>query len=378
MRKLRFLIHYDINKNEERIISLAATNKADYIVGVLNDIDIDVEIISASLISKKGYIHGSKIEIGDKLHLIKFPAFKWGNLIQKILAYIWSNAAIFFYLMTHIKKNETIIVYHSLRLMSSVYIAKKLKRFNLILETEEIYNDVIKSSSKARARELKFINCADKYIFPTQLLNQKLNRSNKPYCIIHGTYKVEYNRQVHFEDDKIHIVYAGTFDPRKGVAMAAAAAEWLPKNYHVHIIGFGSDKDTKNIKEQIEKINNKSKSTITYDGLLSGEDYIQFLQKCQIGLSTQIPDADFNDTSFPSKILSYMANGLRVVTIRIPAIEISAIGQDVYYYEKQSPEAIAEAVMNIDLGDRYDGRKRIRELDEEFKSNLKILLEDDI
>ena len=202
-----------------------------------------------------------------------------------------------------------------------------------------------------------------------------INESKKPEAYIHGTYKVEHDREVSFNDGKIHIVYAGTFDPRKGGATAAAAAEWLPENYHVHILGFGSDEDTELIKKQINETNVKAKATVTYDGLLSGEEYIQFMQKCQIGLSTQNPNAAFNDTSFPSKILSYMANGLRVVTVRIPAIESSAVGQDVYYYDEQTPQAIAEAVMKIDLNDGYDGRKRIEELDNKFQVDVKGILE---
>ena len=177
-----------------------------------------------------------------------------------------------------------------------------------------------------------------------------------------------------YSDDKIHVVYAGTFDPRKGGATAAAATEWLSEKYHIHILGFGSSNDTEHIKKVIQNTNEKSKATVTYDGLLSGEDYIQFLQKCQIGLSTQNPDADFNSTSFPSKILSYMANGLRVVTIRIPAIESSDVGQNLYYYDNQTPQDIAKAIMSVDLNDGYDGRVRIAELDKQFRNDLKILL----
>ncbi len=69
-----------------------------------------------------------------------------------------------------------------------------------------------------------------------------------------------------------------------------------------------------------------------------------------------------------------MANGLRVVTVKIPAVFESKIGKNVYYYEEQTPEAVAEAVMNIDLNDGYDGRKRIAELDKEFQEDIKKLV----
>ena len=105
------------------------------------------------------------------------------------------------------------------------------------------------------------------------------------------------------------------------------------------------------------------------------EDYIRFIQSCDIGLSTQNPKAAFNSTSFPSKILSYMANGLRVVSIRIPAIETSAVGKYMYYYEEQQPKEIAKAIMSVNMNDDYNGRKIISNLDTEFYKNIAKLLE---
>ena len=129
------------------------------------------------------------------------------------------------------------------------------------------------------------------------------------------------------------------------------------------------------MKDLISEVSKKSVATVTYDGLLSGEEYIRFIQSCDIGLSTQNPDAAFNATSFPSKILSYMSNGLRVVSIRIPAIEGSAIGKYMYYYDKQTPEEIAKAIMAVDLNDDYNGRQVISKLDAEFSYDIAKLME---
>ena len=180
-----------------------------------------------------------------------------------------------------------------------------------------------------------------------------------------------------FADQKIHCVYAGTLDLRKGGAMAAAAAaEYLPDCYHIHILGFGNREQTDCLREQVNRIAKKSKCGISYDGMLSGEDYITFLQSCDIGLSTQNPDRVFNATSFPSKILSYMANGLQVVSVRIPAAEGSAVGEFLHYYDQQTPEAIARAIQSVDLTDEEDGRQHICNLDIQFAEDLLVLLEE--
>jgi hypothetical protein len=119
----------------------------------------------------------------------------------------------------------------------------------------------------------------------------------------------------------------------------------------------------------------KTEATVTYDGVLLGEEYTGFLQSCHIGLSTQDPCASFNATSFPSKILSYMSNGLRVVSIRIPAIETSEVGQYMYYYDEQTPEEIAKAIMAVDLKDAYDPRAVLDGMDRRFRDAVRDLLE---
>ncbi|MBE5039336.1 glycosyltransferase [Ructibacterium gallinarum] len=285
------------------------------------------------------------------------------------------QAVLFVYLILHTETNEKVLVYHSVGYGNAVFWAKKLKKFKMILEVEEIYQNVQNLGFIKNKREYRDFRLADGYIFPTKLLNDLINVEHKPYAVIHGTYHVEPKRNVSFQDNKIHVVYAGTFDSKKGGAAAAiSAAKWLPENYHVHILGFGSEQEIQKIKDLVLETVPQTKAAISYDGLLAGEEYIQFIQKCHIGLSTQNPDASFNDTSFPSKILSYMANGLRVVTVRIPAIETSAIGKDVYYYEEQTPEKIAEAILKIDFHDAYDGRKKIAVLDQQFCGDLKEII----
>lgn len=376
--KIKYVGFYDLNlyAQENRNSFLSATNKMDYIAEVFSQIGLDVEIVSPSWTKhNSGYYPGRKTQISDKIYHTCGPTFGAKSRIlryfKKFFSWIW----LIFYLLKNTTKNDVLVVYHSTAIIFPIMFFHKLRKNPLILEVEEIYQDVNEFPNYIKRKEYNFFKIADKYIFPTNLLNQKINTRNKPYTIIHGTYKVEDNKNLKFDDNKIHVVYAGTFDPRKGGALAAAAAaEFLPENYHVHIIGFGSRQQVLQLKEKIKRINKISKAKVTYDGLLKGEDYINFLQKCHIGLSTQIPEAKYNDTSFPSKILSYMANGLKVVTIRIKSIEESAIGNDVFYYNEQNPKSIAEVIKNINLNVPYDSRSIIADLNMKFEKDLRKLL----
>ena len=378
---MKYIAYYDTpaNREENRNYVLAATNKIDYICNALNRLGHPVEIISASMTANRKGCEGKTVSVSENTSLKLLPCLGRGILPKRLLGRFLTRLRIFSELVFRTQKGENVLVYHSLGYVGTVALARKLKGFRLILEAEEIYADV--SGKKwDRRREFKTFAAADAYVFPSELLNEIINKQNKPYAIIHGTYQAEQDRQCNiFQDEmqgKIHCVYAGTFDPRKGGAMAAvAAAEFLPENYHIHILGSGSDADRKNIRDLIANLSNKTKCDISYDGLLAGEKYIRFLQSCDIGLSTQNPNAAFNATSFPSKILSYMANGLRVVSIRIPAIEDSAVGEYMYYYNRQSPEEIAKAIRTVDINNGIDPRTIIAELDADFQTQLRRMLE---
>lgn len=56
-----------------------------------------------------------------------------------------------------------------------------------------------------------------------------------------------------FNDGKTHVVYAGIFDPNKGVITAVDAARFLNGNYHIHILGFGKQSEIDYVKSKIEE-----------------------------------------------------------------------------------------------------------------------------
>lgn len=381
MEKVYYIGYYsdkDLNKNRKAAPS--ADTKINYIIESLNNIGYDVEVISfceensRDKIIKKYDEYEINIK-NNKVHFFKTYASKY-RIIRVIGRYFTWISQKKYIQKNCINKECKIIIYHSLGLLKVLkFLNRKNKKY--ILEMEEIYADVI-NNNKIRQKEIKLAKMASGYLFPTNLLDKEINTEKKPSVIIHGTYKVEkiINKKIFDEEEKkIHCVYAGTFDPRKGGCTAAVAAtEYLPSNYHIHILGFGSNEEVKKIKEFIKETDKKSKAKVTYDGLLEGEEYINFIQNCQIGLSTQNPDALFNATSFPSKILSYMANGLRVVSIRIRAVEKSDIGNYIYYYDEQTPQNIADAIKNVNFDDNYDSRKLISKLDEKFLKDIKIIL----
>lgn len=354
-------------------VSPAGDMKSHYVSDVLTRIQKSVQIISmAETSAKKGFFPSVTIEHKNHSKLIVFWGFGKRNGIFRFLHRKLRCLQLIRYLFSLTPK-DIVVYYHSLGLDQTVRLMKRVIGFQLIEEVEEIYSDVTGKKS-ARQREIEHMQCADAYIFPTELLNQTINQESKPYLIIHGTYRAEESRECVNNDNLIHVLYAGTLDPRKGGAAAAAAAAFLPVGYCVHILGFGTKQEIESIKEIVQKNNSKNHAKVTYDGVLTGEDYTRFVQSCDIGLSTQNPDAEFNATSFPSKILSYLANGLHVVSIRIPAIEKSKVGDLLFYYEEQTPQDIASAILQVDVNKPYSSRERLKMLDVECQHDFEKLI----
>lgn len=368
MKKIFYLGFYDTvdNKAEKRDACLAATNKMTYIVSALEKARYEVELFSASHTKdKKNGYKGKSVKLGNHSTLVLFRTLPWGNKFQKLLSILNSKYQLYKYVIKNIGKNDTLIVYHSAAYAKTICTLKRLKKFKLVLELEEIYSDIEYAKSN-RTTEFEIINSADAYIFPTELLNDKVNNENKPYTVIYGTYNVEDDRKSKFDDDKIHVVYAGVFALDKGVMSAIKSAKYLDSNYHVHILGFGRPEDVEKVKETVDEISMTSKCKITYEGTLTGEEYIRFIQSCHIGLSPQNNRASFNETSFPSKVLSYLSNGLRVVSVRIKSIEKSSVSNLISFYDEDSPIAIAQAIQKIDFNDKYNSRVVVEDLSNKF------------
>lgn len=377
MKRIKYICYYNSpHRQFPREGVPSATTKIDYIIDVLNRLGYTVEIISKSGVSSTKLVCnlGGSVQIGENIvrHFISLGCVKSP---LRVLSR-WLNTLHFFlWLLFHTKQNEQIIVYHSLGYCKMLNLLRQMKHLCIIGEIEELFQDVHKQSKSVSRSEYEFIKGCGKYLFPSILMNNRFNTTGKPVAIVHGIYKAEKKLEAKFCDGKIHIVYGGTFDPKKGGAIAAAeVGRFLPEHYVVHICGFGSETDIDRIKEMIVDVNANSNSETRFEGLLRGEDYTRFIQKCHIGLSTQNPTAAFNDTSFPSKILVYLANGLKVVSIRIPVVESCAVVDEISFYDIQSPENIAEAIRHVTLETTETSSMLLDKVDLDFSKSLEALL----
>ena len=361
----------------QRTYTVSCANMIDYLADSLVSIGYDVQIISnAKVVEPKFKIYrGSNEEIRPGVRLKSFPS--WGGNKLKFIKLAWHLVALFFYLITHTRRDEPVIVHHHLGYYKVILWAKRIRKFRLILNVCEIYQLVSELPFRALNEiEYKTFENGDAFILCTDSLNERINKHSRPYIVMSCLYKTEPEVVDKFDDGKIHLLYAGTFEVAKGgVNAAIRATEYLPENYHLHVLGFGTEAEIGLVKETIAEVSARSKASITYEGLKRGRDYIEFVQRCHIGLSTQDPTGTFNDTSYPSKLFSYLSNGLKVVTVDLPVIRQSPISDSVFYIEEYTPQAIAHAIEAAARAEYVDGRAVIKRIDTAFVASLKRFIE---
>ena len=378
---MKYLAFYttDHFRDRQLAVSPAGVSKSAYVAQLLRSTGRPVEIVSPCW-SKCGRWQAwpaADEPLGDGLTLHQLAAFgvpaRWLTPLQWAFA-LWQ---VFWYLLRHTRAGEPVAAYHSYYLCLPLLLAKRLRKFRLVLEVEEIYQDITPLPAPVRWLERRTLAAADACVISTQELAGRLP-AGRPAVVVNGVYAAEPPRaEPPFDDGRVHCVYAGTLDPAKGGAAAAgAAAAFLPAGYHVHILGFGSDRQKQALLDQIAQLQPACRCALSYDGVKQGEAYTRFLQRCQIGLCTQIPEGAYLKTSFPSKILGYMANGLQVVSARIPSVERSAVGDLLCYYDAQTPQAIAAAICAATAQPpAQDPRARLQALDAQARRDLRAMLE---
>ncbi|WP_338655189.1 glycosyltransferase [Sporosarcina psychrophila] len=377
---IKYIGFYDVeNSRGKRVSNLAGINKMNYIVKIMNRAGYKVELICPSWMSKKSEISFEKkkiIKFNEMSSIVFCPSWKTKLKITSLFKIIFSLSWLFFYLILHTKKNEKVFVYHVPWLSFPIRMAKKIKKFKLILEVEEIYSEVWEESVRFAKTEHKIIKEADAYIFVSNVLEKMVNVCEKPNLILYGDYQEIKSTTFFNEKCKIiNLVYAGSIDYKKGGAhKAVEIMNFLPDGYNLNIIGHGSEKATSELRELIADLNkSRQKEICVFDGTLHGKDYSNYLLKCDIALNPQ-KQGDYMNTAFPSKVISYMAHSLRVVSTDLKSINNSKISRFINLTESDSPAAFAKAILSIDLNENLYTSHPIQDLDIEFLSSFKDLM----
>lgn len=382
LKKAVYYIGFYAYKNQElalenRTFSSAAVNLMYFISKQLSN-TFSIQILSPSWsLNYKGFYSGKKIKLAKNILLHLAPSFgrisRFGKFISIAYSQIWLLAKMFLL----IRKKDRVIVYHSIANSTSILLAKRFIGFTLILQLNEIYSDVVDIGKFNTYLEDKIISKSDAFILSTKQLSTRISQYDKDFVVCEGILGMNQVCKNKFADGKIHLVYAGLIDKVKFCSFnAISLAPYLSNQYVIHIAGFGSEKDIEDLVHQIGKSNLVNNCTIIYEGFLEGDNLINLMQQCHIGLVAQSEDQAFTNSSFPSKIYTYLSNNLLVVCLHNSLINASPVADLLYTYAVNSPSEIADLIKSIDVSTNRHSiyNERLNKINTDFITRLNYML----
>lgn len=331
-----------------------------------------MEVVSEAT-SISGKFSGYKKRI-DELESIKyFSSYGYKNFLLRRLVTLIQWSKILMYLLVHVRKSDKVLVYHSIYNLKWLTLYYRLLGRKYSIEIEDVFSELTSRAQKYKDKEWTVFRNAETCFCVNDLIAEKI-KQDKRVIVSYGSYSLP-KYKPREASDMIRLVYAGVIEQERNAAfLAVDAMRYLPEKYHLDILGFGSERDIVALQKRIEECDNKN---IEFHGRKDGEQYISFLQSCDIGLSTHVYDENnikSADNTFPSKVLIYLSNGLTVVAQRLNVLEKSRVNEAIVYYDEPTPQNVATTIQNCQQ--KKNSRFIVEQLNETFLIEVRHWLEE--
>ncbi len=374
MKKLHYIGYcYGANESELYKCNVASNIKMHYISSSAKRAGFDVVFLSMCKAQKKFFMRG-RINRLETVPLKHIASFGKENKFFSALNLLLYRLQLFFYILFKVKKDDTVLIYHSMRLTGLLSKFKKLKKCHYILEVEEIYSFAADGIKEYHAKEIALIQKFEQFIFVNSYIPKELEIDENKYITVYGSYELPKVETEKYRDGKVHVLYAGAIEKlNNGAFTAIQTARFLPNNFIVHIIGKGMKEHVEEAKNIIKNINEETGvEKIVYDGFFSGEELDEYMGRCHIGVGTYSIQDSYSNYIFPSKLVSYMCRNLKVVTGRSDCYMNIPISRNWVYYDYSDYETIAAAIMQAAQNSMgIDNKTVIIELDAELVNKFK-------
>lgn len=376
-KQIKYIGFYDtFSPVAKRIGSIAAANKMDYVCETLVSAGYDVHIISPAWANHAcaGWLKSESTSLGAHKKLTLCASMRTNGKVLRNAVILLTLLWLTFTLLLHVRRGEAVLVYHSPWLSWPVRIAKWMKGCRVILEVEEIYAQVWQLNHTLTTWEANLIASANSYLAVSSVLASRL--PDKPKVVVYGNYTVSASKAQSSSDPTVRLVYAGSIDYTKGGAFnAIACLEFLPKNYILHVCGYGERLAIADFEKRVAACNSRlDRAPCVFHGVVSPRKLTELLLASDIAINPQ-SDGENMTTLFPSKLLNYLCHNLRVVTTRIESIANSPFSTLVVFSRSSQPDDFANAVRLVNLSEPFDSVALLADLNRKFITELKFVIE---
>ncbi len=271
----------------------SSINANDSFAGHTHMLNLKSELPNAHFISFI-YLEEKKILVGID-NLAPWFFSKWISLFARL-----------FYTIHIFFKYDKIIIYHSEGFYYFFPIFMLFKN-KAILQVNEVYSNVVPNKTKLFF-ELNYINSFKKIIASNIWLKENWLANNN--VIVRGGYFRFQKKQKEAERQDNSFIYVGSVDEVKmgNLTMLKKLIETVPNYIDLYLCLLTSDEIYELLKRLIV-----DKPQVRLFRNVKDNDLNGYYQKCKYGLVLQDSNKPFNLSSFPSKIFSYVNNGVTPV-----------------------------------------------------------------
>ena len=288
--------------------------------------DVSVRIfsvlpLSASCYPQKIFKYSSEEENNVTYEYIPFLN---GRILRYITLFLSSLYLIFRWCLRN-RNKDSIVICDPLTMMAAVpcrFIAQcfGVKAVALITDIPSLVSSNKKIHGKFRQKISDFYDSFadgecykyDSYITLTESINERLNITNKPYCIVEGLADSG-DLQIQSEHDN-YIMYAGGVYEIYGVKNLVEAFVKLGRSdLELHIYGSGT------FVEDLKEVSKEYKN-IQYKGCLPAEQIVEIEKNALLLVNPRPVAEDFSKYSFPSKTIEYLLSGTPLLSTKLPGI----------------------------------------------------------
>lgn len=321
-------------------------------------------------------LYGMKDIVNDGMTIHYTGGCKNSGKIGRYINTLIKKIYFVLYILFCVSNKDLIVLYHSYAYTKLLAKLKKNLKRNIVIEVEEIYGYNAIKDMPWVGDEIAQIKKFQKFTCVNDGIPQVLGLRKQDFVVIYGAGVFPERTSQRINDGKIHVVYSGTIEGKKMGAMSAVeSARFFSSKYQLHISGFGKPENVSILKNRIAEINKEvGEERIKYEGFLSEEDMHKLMFSCHIGLSPNVLRPNFANSTFPSKVVTYMCHDLSVVISYATAYDFP-ISEGWVFYREQTPECIAEAVMSAEVKPIGYYRPRIEKMNEEVIRFFKQLQE---
>lgn len=372
-RRVYYVCFYAEKEIKDKVICYPSVwSKIDYIVSCMLRNDMEVCQLCLAPPLYEG-MSAKKIKVNDNYTRYYLKTRYSKNLFLKKIYMFAYQFSIVLFLLKNLKKNDVVLVYHSLYHKYWLRVLNKIFCIDYYLEIEDVFSELNSENKKFSLMEWNMFKKSKGCICINDIVFSKCENSNK--IVSYGAYNAIPDKSNKKNKNKIRLVYAGVIESVRNAAfLAVNTMRLLPDNYELYVLGFGNNHDLKSLKNLIEDVNaEKGNNTVKFLGSKTGDEYYKILQECDIALSTHSYSEEnmgSANNTFPSKVLVYLSNNLRVVAQRLDCLSKSRINNFITYYDSPNEESLCNAILSINVLEPFESRTFIQNMDKEFCENL--------